>query len=321
MVIPGGINAATGETVHEHSLYVLEDGTSVYGTKAYWNGKYSNVQFNNGGAIVQLSISKISGNGDNSYPCTKQEAKEALDKVYNELQYNGICLDWKKGVPSRVDTFQNLTMDYPFSKYIPLFESLKPSRLTNRTLFISTYRYQNRSKQVELYDKREEMLKRGVPIPEDFPENCLRVEFRCMKGATSKKVYGVETVEELINKWDEFPVIFKKNINKTLFLNGLSNHSMKRTTERGMRAFALNRGRNAFSDCLKFEGAKVLLKKLKTAEIGINTIMIGFENDRKTATQKYNSMMKMVAQAPVISSDTDDYQILYKELYTKINAI
>lgn len=321
MILCGAVNYSTGEVCNEKPLFHWSDGSPALGKSAYYNSQYANISFHNGHAFVQFSIAKIAGKGDNTRLCNKNEAFDLLDKVYGDLAEKGIILNWREGQLSRVDTFLDIATDYPIQSYFQLFEKLNGKRMPNRVKYGSqTYRFQNTVKEIEIYDKSQEILNRGGVMPEELPKNCMRVEFRVMKGSDCAKVYAVPNVLQLLNKWDDIPSICKTNIKKILlpFEPRLSLVQMDKDEQ--MRAFHQEYGRNGLDSFIKYLGASAIIEMYGTADGFIDSVARNFDKDKKTTRYAYNSLLERVFHHPCGTKQDMGLSGLYDEIRTKIKA-
>jgi hypothetical protein len=316
---PAAVNTITGELVNNHFLFQTTDGEPVYGNKAYFNSEYCNVELHDEAAFVSLSVDKLAGGGDNTFPCeSKEQAVKVINQAYEHLNDSGFDFDWRHGIPSRIDINRTFQTDKPFRYYPALFVQLNAKYLPKiKDYGVEGCRWQGSSKQIESYDKVSEILKRGAELPAGLPENCMRLEYRVTAGKDACKVFAVPNAEQLIDKWDEYPAIYERELKNHLFRYGAKGEGFENDDKR-QKAFNAEYGRQSFQKYLKFRGCSAFVNGYATADDCVHALMRNFGKSEKEANREYKKLRELMLIGGALIVERVSFQELYSEIYDKI---
>jgi len=175
----------------EKAKDIVDQNTGLVQTNGYIGNL--RVKLNPNGILVEGSLPKFL-HGSNFESFSKNETKEAINKLSDSLQLN-----FKPGVIKRIDVAANIKMDNPVNLY---FDNLGKSKHYKRSIYgkNETLYYNNYKKKMAFYDKGKEM-KRKKNYPENLSrDNYLRYEFRLLCRITDQLHLPIVTVEMLYNE-------------------------------------------------------------------------------------------------------------------------
>jgi len=200
-VQPSAVNLQTGERSKECQLL-----PGVFGAKAYLNTDKLNFQITAVGrdgeyhplSHVHFSVPKVySGSDENVMPCDEGQTLEAVRKVQDELESQGVVTDLVgTGEISRIDTFVNVQTDEPFQTYDSVFQLLQ-ARQANQRDYGTTYLVHNRSQEFCVYDKVQELQNRHLNT-DGMPE-LVRFEHRLLKKRKVESLLGFSSVSDMFD--------------------------------------------------------------------------------------------------------------------------
>jgi len=250
-IMPSAIDYKTGEQ-NNHKLFMRENHSWVLGAKAYMNTNRINVTIKPIGdsrdvfCFVQMSIPKFM-NGDNFYPIDDQLAKEMPKALESELNKRGIGLDVNDLKVSRIDTFKNVFASEGFFDYVPIFRMLKAKR-QNRRDYGSTFLWENKQREICVYDKLQEIQNRGFSI-DGLPENTIRFEYRLLNSKSVKKALGFKNAKKLFNNMGSVREVYREALEYHLF--GLDVTEFEKLVgsqwQKAITYYSENEGRNWLS--------------------------------------------------------------------------
>lgn len=125
--------------------------------------------------------------------------KKIPEKLYNRVSDLGVELDPDDLRISRLDIYKNIEVEMDASYYIILSNDLFQSGRYEKSFYkypSATLTLYNKSKEVCLYDKRSEILKKhGIDINKEI----VRSEVRFKKAKVIMNYLGIKTLKDLIN--------------------------------------------------------------------------------------------------------------------------
>lgn len=252
LVEPGRISARNGDIETEIPLWTDPHGKNHYGRKAYHNGKLLNVTIDDKGARVKFSLPKVYTGNLNIEPLTKVESNIAFDKVQKILSDIGIDTDIREGIISRVDLFKNGIMENPVPYYLRLLGGLPEGTRMKKRDYGETVLFHNTQREVCLYDKVQELEKRGV-VSKQHSGNILRCELRLIRGRVVKAETLIEA-NHLIGQWDSLEDVYLRNVNNTLSRGNTDVKSFAVEIERLEYLQSKFPGRNSFQKVVSSYG-------------------------------------------------------------------
>ena len=207
-------------------LWQFEDGEWLEGACAEWKGEGVHVKlvprnaklYGPGSVVfyVNFSVASILGRGDNSWPADSRAMEGVIDIVQGILHKMGITTDLRQAQITRCDLNRNMVMDEPIENYREVWDALHTPRTTKETWPRTGMLCQNKSQALSIYDKIVAMKKNGVSTGH-LPPHLMRLEWRVMGAANVRKKLGLNTVQDLISRYEALPDLFTDHLKKVLF--------------------------------------------------------------------------------------------------------
>jgi len=241
------INAATGEYLHDRTLYTA-GGLTVTGKKAHFNGETFHLDIvphrQNDSALVLVHFSAAVEGGDNLDPLDFERTFRASRGVESKLKDLGCTFDMSRAKVTRLDLARNTELSHPVSNYAPAFAAIDCRKRVKKVEHGGTGFYAgNKQWESGFYDKGAEMHEKGIELAA-CPERTLRAEMRYLKSATVRAATGVETIADLKEKWLGFKPAYVGSLKRDVF-RAKSEANMDRT-------IALH----ALAECVRESGVK-----------------------------------------------------------------
>ena len=120
-----------------------------------------------------------------------------------------------------IDLTQNISVDYPFQNYIPMWENIKPrysldmSKVSSTTDYCevkvySTVYFKSKSREnhqnsftVLIYDKKKQLKDTGIPLAPEYENlNIIRIELAFNNATSVKRKLNISTLGEIIDDYD-----------------------------------------------------------------------------------------------------------------------
>jgi hypothetical protein len=116
--------------------------------------------------------------------------RHQISSVGHELSENGIVLDFEGLKVKRLDLMKQRQLDEPLSSHRAVLSSLSAKRQTTRA-YLDTFLIGNQQHQTTFYDKGVEAKVPNLP-------NLIRCEVRALRSRTVQRIYGIQTVSDLL---------------------------------------------------------------------------------------------------------------------------
>ena len=160
--------------------------------------------------FLQTSLPKINNylKGENNYnlnAVTPEEIPGIIKFLYDDLSSKGIVTDFDGSEISRMDIFNNVKTENKYLDYTQVFNQLNFSRKRNLNFGGETFLYYNKSSELCIYDKTEELKKKDIKIE----DHTMRFENRYLTKKSFFNKFKVSSSQSLIN----FPEYKKELIN------------------------------------------------------------------------------------------------------------
>ncbi len=222
-LVPSTIDTETGEMKSNFTLWT--DGQKTFeGSQAYHRDEHFNValkpQFKNDGlglsvaCYTRFEVPKFAG-GNNYKPVDFQGTKDALKQAEKQLRDVGIHTNILTAKPCRMDSFENVEADEPYSCYQPVLALLSGSRMKQRG-YENGFLWENQSAQLCAYDKRQKMVHDKLSVA-GLPKHPLRFELRALQARKIRSAYGFNSVADLLNGYDSIRAVYLETMKKQLF--------------------------------------------------------------------------------------------------------
>jgi hypothetical protein len=223
IVQPSSYNAETGVMSAQFPLWT--DGEKTFeGSYAYHREEHFNVtlkpQFKNDGSGMSVScytrfeLPKFAG-GNNYKPVDFKGTKDGLKQAEKQLRDAGIKTNILTAKPCRMDSFDNVDADEPYSCYQPVLALLQGSRMKQRG-YENGFLWENQSAQLCAYDKRQKMIHDKLPVT-GLPKHPLRFELRALQARKIRSAYGFNSVRDLLDGYDSIRAVYLATMKKQLF--------------------------------------------------------------------------------------------------------
>jgi len=180
------------ERITENPLFVDTDGRPIYGQKAFANSDRYNLTVERLEGSEFLSLSFNPNKFAHYYlPTTStSEMRAQISSVADELSENGIVLDFEGLKVKRLDLMKQRQLNDPLSSHRAVLSSLSAKRQTTRA-YLDTFLIGNQQHQTTFYDKGVEAKVPNLP-------NLIRCEVRALRSRTVQRIYGIQTVSDLL---------------------------------------------------------------------------------------------------------------------------
>jgi hypothetical protein len=187
------------------------------GKKAFFNHTAFNTTIDPRGIVISLNPSKAL----HPYHLTNEdsEIRQVWDYVREEMKDAGILIPPDNELKlARLDMAINSQMAFPIQFYAPLFQSLRGKRMTNKE-YPSSYYFSNNQREINFYDKTEEVTQRGEGIPID--PRLMRGELRAKKTDSIGRMYRFNDLETMLKCGGEYRLTkYKQSLNTQIFADG-----------------------------------------------------------------------------------------------------
>lgn len=319
VIIESPLQLRGNTEIFNYVLFRTKDDIPIFGKKAYINCDFVKVTFRDSGTFVHFSLPKSKYLEHNAYPVSLSDVHSIIENHENTLCKNGVYLSLRDSFLSRVDLFRDIITSHNFESYFPLFEKIHGKRMSRRR-YRTTYNYSNSVVELEFYDKYQQMLDAtNTLVPESFHKNTMRVELRLLQGNKCKNILGVNTLNELLVKWNELPSIFSSTVNDMIFsrFDGCDiNNITCRDDSEMLNQFYTKYKNQPFNRYIKQLGRIELLKRWPDLRY-LRKEMLNHQD--KTAVSKSISLVKAALSNPIYSSDSEiPLNDLLNELKDKI---
>jgi hypothetical protein len=222
-LVPSTIDTETGEMKGNFPLWT--DGQKTFeGSQAYHRDEHFNVnlsaQFKNDGSgistvcYVTFDVPKFAG-GHNYQAVDFAGTQDALKQAEKKLRDVGIKTNIMTAKPSRMDTFDNVEADEPYSCYQPVLALLHGSRMKERG-YEGGFLWENQSHEICAYDKRQKMKKDKHSLS-GLPKHPIRFEYRAKQARKIQTAYGFHSVQDLMDGYDSIRSVYLQTMGKQLF--------------------------------------------------------------------------------------------------------
>jgi len=320
----GNLNQNTRVLDNYYLLYTDKSGNDIYGSKAYRNTEFYNMDIKPGGKIyVRFNPSKVVY-GNNFNLIDSDQLKIAVNQVQEDLKDSEIYIDLNKTKISRIDLCKNINTDQPVNMYGELFNYITGKRMTKNE-YPSGWLFKNGSREICFYDKIRQLLEVYKIRPETIGVDnipTMRGEIRVIGSRTVKRDVPYIRPGELYNKssFDELEYT-RKHLIKDIVFNSSYDDKLKFNFKREvdlLRALKQETGRGAVGRFIQSLGAEQILERLGSLE-NFRTILLEVGYHEKS-TYRYKKMIKdlLDIKSKVDKKhDTDTITNLYEEITNK----
>ncbi len=172
------------------------------------------IKIDHKGAFVEIkNLPEYLGSPNNLIPASLSYLLRFECQLAKQLQDIGLDVGPIRELAiSRIDINLNILTDHPFRDYIPILESVGPTRMT-RDRFATSYTLKNTLRAVCFYDKGEHLRKRKRY--ETGPENIMRGEIKLWRKREVEK-NGLSTFGSLIENRDTLAEIYSAHMKTIL---------------------------------------------------------------------------------------------------------
>ena len=274
------------------------------------------------GAYVEYNPNLIATGGyHNFYSVNSKEVKSIGDRIEKDLFDKGIKLDLGNGDLSRIDIEQTNQMDYAIPCYNPILNVFDCNRM-NKKLYDGYYGFGNKTREIVLYDKLQEIIEVYKVVPNDISnyKNLLRCELRYKNKPVINKKFKLKKLNELYNseKFIDIKSIYHQIIKSDLFKND-NIEDLKNSLgniDKLERNIA-NKKRNFTGEYLQDIGiSEFLIIHKNTEQYRQLIVSLGYDSDNSYKIKK--RLDKQVKEYYTIVDI--DMSKLYEELYIKLCA-
>lgn len=291
------------------------------GQKAFFNHESFNLTIKPHGLNVHFNPSALL----HPYNLTNDdhEIQQVWDYIRDEVKEAGILLPQDNELRlSRLDVAINQPMIHDNSMYAFLFKTLR-GKYMNTKEFPESYYFENGSRQINFYDKTEEVISRDQELKID--PRIMRGEFRALKGESVKNMYKINDLGTLLKAGGEYRIErYKSTLNTTIFSDGNREGQLEmyvcdkdRQVEL-LRQYKLAHPRGGIEGWMRNDGLESKLESLGSMEI-LRKVMIDSGYQREYTYRKIKELER--ARNAECFHQTDNQGInvtkLYHEVYTK----
>lgn len=295
------------------------------GAKAYLNNPYYNLTISERGANISFNPSKMI----HPYNLTNDtnQVQELADNIRESLNDNGIVLPPDNELKvSRFDMAKNEQMSLPIQFYAPLFKSMRGKRMSNRE-HPSSYYFANKSRELNFYDKTEEVRTRPTSGGPDIeiPQNLMRGELRAKKSATVGSIYRVNDLHSILSVGDQYRVEkYRATLKNQIFANGNNQEQLQifaldyDKEVRQIKALKEKYSRGGIDKYLAHRGLENLLEEVGNLENLRQMLLDAGYSDKYTfrVVRKLEENMKAMSFFQS-GNQKENLTKLYNEVYMK----
>lgn len=294
------------------------------GSKAYLNNELYNLTVSDKGLNLSYNPSKIL----HPYNLTNDtnQVKELCENVRESLLQNGIVLPPDNELRvSRFDMAKNEQMALPIQFYSPLFKSMRGKRMNNRE-YPSSYYFANKSRELNFYDKSEEVSNRkesGEPIT--IPDRLMRGELRAKKSATVGSIYRVNDLHSILEVGDAYREDkYKSTIRNQIFANGNNTEQLQMFAidydkeVRVLKALKQRHTRGSIDKYLAYKGIDSLLDEIGNLD-NLRQMLLDAGYSPKYTFRVVRQVESQIQALSFFQSGNqgDNISKLYNEVYSK----
>jgi len=149
-------------------------------------------------------------NREEAYNSFKKIEKDFLPYISNTKNFTILDL-----VPTRVDLFKDIKLDYSYLFYEEPLKLLKGYKM-DRKFHKNTILFKTQKEEVSFYDKKEQLLKIKKVNLSDI-DSLMRVEIRLKKKLSIQKHLEIKTVQILLDNWYELDRLYNKYLDYRIF--------------------------------------------------------------------------------------------------------
>ena len=291
------------------------------GKKAFFNHTAFNTTIDPRGIVISLNPSKALHpyhltNNDN-------EIQQVWDFVREEMKDAGILIPPDNELKlARLDMAINSQMAFPIQFYAPLFQSLKGKRMISKE-YPSSYYFSNNQREINFYDKTEEVTQRGEDIPID--PRLMRGELRAKKTDSIGRMYRFNDLETMLKSGGEYRLTkYKQSLVSQIFADGnrqdqLSIFSLDYERElEVLRMYREKYPRNAVHNWLADNSIDVIIGKFGSLEnLRMCLIDAGFSRVYTYSVIKEMKERMQFASFFKTTNKEENLTNLYNEVFTK----
>lgn len=291
------------------------------GKKAFFNHTAFNTTIDPRGIVVSLNPSKALHpynltNNDN-------EIQQVWDFVREEMKDAGILIPPDNELKlARLDMAINSQMTFPIQFYAPLFQSLKGKRMISKE-YPSSYYFSNNQREINFYDKTEEVTQRGEDIPID--PRLMRGELRAKKTDSIGRMYRFNDLETMLKCGGEYRLTkYKENLTNQIFAEGnrtdqLSFFSLDYSRElEVLKMYKQKYNRNAILEWMADNSLDVIIAKFGSLE-NLRMCLVDAGYEKKYTFKVIRGMKERMQFASFFQTTNKEENLtnLYNEVFSK----
>lgn len=291
------------------------------GKKAFFNHTAFNTTIDQRGIVISLNPSKSL----HPYHLTNNdsEIRQVWDFVRDEMKDAGILIPPDNELKlARLDMAVNRQMAFPVQFYAPVFQSLKGKRMMNKE-YPSSYYFSNNQREINFYDKTEEVTQRGEGITID--PRLMRGELRAKKTDSIGRMYRFNSLEEMFKSGGEYRLAkYKQSLVSQIFAEGnrqdqLSIFSLDYERElEVLRMYREKYPRNAVHNWLADNSLDVIIGKFGSLEnLRMCLLDAGFAQKYTFRVIKELKERMQFASFFQTKNKEENLTNLYNEIFTK----
>jgi hypothetical protein len=222
----------------------------------------------------------------------------------------------------RLDMAINSQMTFPIQFYAPLFQSLKGKRMISKE-YPSSYYFSNNQREINFYDKTEEVNQRGEDIPID--PRLMRGELRAKKTDSISRMYRFNDLATMLNCGAEYRLTkYKENLTNQIFAEGnrtdqLSIFSLDYERElEVLKMYKQKYNRNAILEWMADNSLDVIIAKFGSLE-NLRMCLVDAGYDKKYTFKVIRGMKERMQFASFFQTTNKEENLtnLYNEVFRK----
>lgn len=291
------------------------------GSKAYFNHKNFNVSINQKGLSIAFNPSKALHpynltNSDN-------EIQQVWDFCRDELKEGGVLIPSDNELKIvRLDMAMNKQMAFPIQFYAPVFQSLKGKRMNNKA-FPSSHYFSNDSREINFYDKTEEVNQREESI--EIDPRIMRAELRAKKSDSVARIFRFNDMSTLLNVGGEYRIEkYKRTMISQIFAEGnradqLAIFSLDYDRELEiLKKYKDTYSRNSIHIWLADNGIQTIIDKFGNL-INLRLCLLDAGYQAKFTFRVIKDLKERLQMASFYQTENKEQNLsnLYNEVYTK----
>jgi hypothetical protein len=232
-----------------------------------------------------------------------------ISSVGHDLLENGIVLDFGGLKVKRLDLKKDRQLTDPLSAHRPVLSSLSAKRQTTRA-YLDTFLIGNQQHQTTFYDKGVEAKIPNLP-------NLIRCEVRALRARTVQRIYGIQTVSDLLTTdLETLTEGYNQHLKGSIFTHHQNPSENIASEIKKLEYYLDTYERSGVNHYLRNAGIEQVIRKFGSVEALVDTLQsLGLSRQKAHDWKRKLSVTYSEAIAFAKRSESDTAR-LYDNLYS-----